>query len=214
MLGGAFLQWGGCCARTSAVRGRCLRGGRCATSQPRTPTAAAHCPPPLPPTTAATHHPSRQIPAHKVKLVVGAGGETIKRIQKRSKCRIQVRAAGAMAWLHGCTAGSRCQEPPEAIIMVHAGCLALIYYQHNARSARNRPLLCLHCTLQVKKDEADLNVGWGAGGFAASGLPPKGPQMVDGKEVRSGAGGGGAWDGCAGAPGLVVREAGAQPFFS
>jgi hypothetical protein len=31
-----------------------------------------------------------QIPAHKVKLVVGAGGEKIKFIQKKSKCRIQV----------------------------------------------------------------------------------------------------------------------------
>lgn len=32
-----------------------------------------------------------QIPAHKVKLVVGAGGEKIKFIQKKTKCRIQVR---------------------------------------------------------------------------------------------------------------------------
>lgn len=31
-----------------------------------------------------------QIPAHKVKLVVGAGGEKIKFIQKKTKCRIQV----------------------------------------------------------------------------------------------------------------------------
>ena len=31
-----------------------------------------------------------QIPAHKVKLVVGAGGEKIKFIQKKAKCRIQV----------------------------------------------------------------------------------------------------------------------------
>ncbi|PSC68285.1 Histone deacetylase 14 [Micractinium conductrix] len=30
-----------------------------------------------------------QIPAHKVKLVVGAGGEKIKLIQKRAKCRLQ-----------------------------------------------------------------------------------------------------------------------------
>ncbi|GAB4819937.1 hypothetical protein N2152v2_006983 [Parachlorella kessleri] len=32
-----------------------------------------------------------QIPAHKVKLVVGAGGEKIKWIQRKSKCRIQVK---------------------------------------------------------------------------------------------------------------------------
>ena len=31
-----------------------------------------------------------QIPAHKVKLFVGAGGEKIKFIQRKSKCRIQV----------------------------------------------------------------------------------------------------------------------------
>ena len=35
-----------------------------------------------------------QIPAHKVKLVVGAGGEKIKFIQKKTKCRIQVRVPG------------------------------------------------------------------------------------------------------------------------
>jgi polyribonucleotide nucleotidyltransferase len=31
-----------------------------------------------------------QIPTHKVKLVVGPGGEKIKFIQRKSKCRIQV----------------------------------------------------------------------------------------------------------------------------
>ena len=31
-----------------------------------------------------------QIPEHKVKLVVGPGGEKIKFIQKKSKCRLQV----------------------------------------------------------------------------------------------------------------------------
>lgn len=62
-----------------------------------------------------------QIPAHKVKLVVGAGGEKIKFIQKKAKCRIQ-----------------------------------------------------------VKKDEEDLEVGWGTStGFK---LPQRGPQMVDSKE--------------------------------
>lgn len=67
-----------------------------------------------------------QIPSHKVKLVVGPGGEKIKWIQKKSKCRIQ-----------------------------------------------------------VKKDEAELNVGWGAGP-SASALPRKGPQAAgpDGKEVK------------------------------
>ena len=48
------------------------------------------CPPP-------PRHP--QIPAHKVKLVVGAGGEKIKFIQKKTKCRIQVGAGG---WLLRC----------------------------------------------------------------------------------------------------------------
>ena len=38
--------------------------------------------------------PLQQIPAHKVKLVVGAGGEKIKLIQKRAKCRLQVGWAG------------------------------------------------------------------------------------------------------------------------
>jgi hypothetical protein len=32
-----------------------------------------------------------QVPAHKVKLFVGAGGEKIKWIQRKSKCRVQVR---------------------------------------------------------------------------------------------------------------------------
>ena len=45
-----------------------------------TPIACCHL--------AATASP--QIPAHKVKLVVGAGGEKIKFIQKKAKCRIQV----------------------------------------------------------------------------------------------------------------------------
>lgn len=31
-----------------------------------------------------------QIPAHKVKLIIGAGGEKIKWIQRKTKCRIQV----------------------------------------------------------------------------------------------------------------------------
>ena len=37
-----------------------------------------------------------QVPAHKVKLFVGAGGEKIKWIQRKSKCRVQVRMC-----LHG-----------------------------------------------------------------------------------------------------------------
>ncbi len=32
-----------------------------------------------------------QVPEHKVKLVVGPGGEKIKHIQRKSKCRLQVR---------------------------------------------------------------------------------------------------------------------------
>ena len=32
-----------------------------------------------------------QIPLNKVKLVVGPGGEKIKHIQRKSKCRLQVR---------------------------------------------------------------------------------------------------------------------------
>lgn len=32
-----------------------------------------------------------QIPAKKVKLMIGPGGEKIKEIQKKSKCRIQVK---------------------------------------------------------------------------------------------------------------------------
>lgn len=31
-----------------------------------------------------------QVPEHKVKLIVGAGGEKIKFIQRKSKCQIQV----------------------------------------------------------------------------------------------------------------------------
>ncbi len=31
-----------------------------------------------------------QIPANKVKLMIGPGGEKIKEIQKKSKCRVQV----------------------------------------------------------------------------------------------------------------------------
>ena len=31
-----------------------------------------------------------EIPAHKVKLMIGAGGEKIKHIQRKTKCRIQV----------------------------------------------------------------------------------------------------------------------------
>ncbi len=44
--------------------------------------------PPPPP-----RHPLRaysQIPSNKVKLMVGPGGEKIKEIQKKSKCRVQV----------------------------------------------------------------------------------------------------------------------------
>jgi len=33
---------------------------------------------------------SLQVPEHKVKLIVGAGGEKIKYIQKKSKCQVQV----------------------------------------------------------------------------------------------------------------------------
>ena len=32
-----------------------------------------------------------ELPDNKVKLVIGAGGENIKRIQKKSNCRLQVR---------------------------------------------------------------------------------------------------------------------------
>jgi hypothetical protein len=31
-----------------------------------------------------------EVPANKVKLVIGAGGEKIKWIQRKSKCRVQV----------------------------------------------------------------------------------------------------------------------------
>lgn len=31
-----------------------------------------------------------QVPEHKVKLIVGPGGEKIKHIQRKSKCQIQV----------------------------------------------------------------------------------------------------------------------------
>lgn len=60
-----------------------------------------------------------QIPSHKVKLVVGPGGEKIKWIQKKSKCRIQVRAqrlrvAAGAAW-------RRVQGHPN----VRAACTAL-----------------------------------------------------------------------------------------
>ena len=49
-----------------------------------------------------THH-NHQVPTHKVKLVVGAGGEKIGFIQKKSKCRVQV--CGRMdagGWVLGC----------------------------------------------------------------------------------------------------------------
>ena len=36
-----------------------------------------------------------QVPAHKVKLFVGPGGEKIKWIQRKSKCRVQVRVCAA-----------------------------------------------------------------------------------------------------------------------
>lgn len=36
-----------------------------------------------------------QIPTNKVKLMVGPGGEKIKHIQRKSKCRIQVPASTA-----------------------------------------------------------------------------------------------------------------------
>ncbi|KAK9865309.1 hypothetical protein WJX84_008305, partial [Apatococcus fuscideae] len=32
-----------------------------------------------------------QIPEHKVKLIIGAGGDKIKHIQRKSKCRVQIR---------------------------------------------------------------------------------------------------------------------------
>ena len=50
---------------------------------------------PLPPSPSRPppHTHARQIPAHKVKLVVGAGGDKIKWIQRKSKCRIQVKKA-------------------------------------------------------------------------------------------------------------------------
>lgn len=39
-----------------------------------------------------------QVPSHKVKLFIGAGGEKIKFIQKKSKCRIQVRKCNCFVW--------------------------------------------------------------------------------------------------------------------
>lgn len=35
-----------------------------------------------------------QLPANKVKYMVGQGGDKIKYIQRKTKCRIQVRSAG------------------------------------------------------------------------------------------------------------------------
>ena len=38
-----------------------------------------------------------QLPSHKVKLIIGAGGEKIKWIQKKSKCRVQVPSSAMRA---------------------------------------------------------------------------------------------------------------------
>jgi hypothetical protein len=38
-----------------------------------------------------------EVPANKVKLMVGPGGERIKLIQRKSKCRVQARARPAHA---------------------------------------------------------------------------------------------------------------------
>ncbi len=42
-----------------------------------------------------------QVPAHKVKLFVGAGGEKIKWIQRKSKCRVQVCSHISCAFMYG-----------------------------------------------------------------------------------------------------------------
>lgn len=41
-----------------------------------------------------------QVPEHKVKLVVGPGGEKIKHIQRKSKCRLQVRLRVTLFYSH------------------------------------------------------------------------------------------------------------------
>ena len=43
-----------------------------------------------------------EVPANKVKLMVGPGGERIKLIQRKSKARIQVRLRPARADASGC----------------------------------------------------------------------------------------------------------------
>lgn len=45
-----------------------------------------------------------ELPANKIKLMVGAGGERIKLIQRKSKCRIQARPRTASGVAH-CTSG-------------------------------------------------------------------------------------------------------------
>lgn len=37
-----------------------------------------------------------KVPAHKVKLIIGAGGEKIKWIQRKSKARVQVCSSGVL----------------------------------------------------------------------------------------------------------------------
>ena len=53
-----------------------------------------------------------QVPEHKVKLIVGAGGEKIKYIQRKSKCQIQVLLNTTRA-SYSCSLAARhtsCQE--------------------------------------------------------------------------------------------------------
>ncbi|KAI7839994.1 hypothetical protein COHA_006259 [Chlorella ohadii] len=106
-----------------------------------------------------------QIPAHKVKLVVGAGGEKIKFIQKKTKCRIQVKKDEAEL-----TVGHTCFLKP-LLCAFSPNCLSLFCAMQVKKD---------EAELAVKKDEADLAVGWGEG--PKFNLPKRGPQLVAGKD--------------------------------
>ena len=129
----------------------------------------------------------RQVPAHKVKLFVGAGGEKIKWIQRKSKCRVQVGTCRChVDELPTCSEVLACslsltpaststafkgrQQPPAMGAGMHRGRAAVLRGSSAVVSAWRVPFgrhICDNARrhMQVKKDKEDLTKQWGTTGI-------------------------------------------------
>ena len=90
-----------------------------------------------------------KVPEHKVKLIVGAGGEKIKYIQRKSKCQIQVQ-----------------NHPPYTATLVNQTYFNVSVEYSGRSDGLPTPSLTINeslngcCLLQIKKSEDELNKGF------------------------------------------------------